>query len=230
MRVDRQGRVAAARRTPIGRRVQPARFAAFGLLLVLAAGTFACGGGDRAHEQSMVVLGIDGMDYDLTQRLMSEGRLPNLSRLAQQGTFQSLATSFPPQSPVAWSNFITGLDSGGHGIYDFVHREADTMEPYLSTSKEPEPGRTLTVGKWSIPLTGGEMQLLRHGTPFWEVLEDNGVPSTIMRMPANFPLPRALRHGHPRHRRLAGVLYVFHHPARAHRLVHRVVHRARAGT
>ncbi len=147
----------------------------------------ACGGGTRSHQQSMVVLGIDGMDHGLTERLMAEGRLPNLSRLAQQGAFQSLATSFPPQSPVAWSNFITGLDSGGHGIYDFVHRDPETMTPYLSTSKEPEPGRTLNIGKWSIPLSGGEMELLRHGTPFWEVLEDHDVPSTIVRMPANFP-------------------------------------------
>ena len=161
--------------------------AAASLVLILAAGALACGGGDRTYPQSMVVLGIDGMDYSLTQQLMTEGKLPNLSRLAQQGTFQSLGTSFPPQSPVAWSNFITGLDSGGHGIYDFVHRDPETMAPYLSTSKEPEPGRTLNIGKWSIPLSAGEMQLLRHGTPFWEVLEEHGVPSTIIRMPANFP-------------------------------------------
>jgi predicted AlkP superfamily phosphohydrolase/phosphomutase len=156
------------------------------VLLALAA-TIACGSDSRSYDQSMIVLGIDGMDHALTRQLMDEGRLPNLSRLASQGGFQSLGTSFPPQSPVAWSNFITGLDSGGHGIYDFVHRDPETMIPYLSTSKEPEPGRTLTFGKWSIPLSSGEMQLLRHGTPFWDVLEENGVPSTIVRMPANFP-------------------------------------------
>ncbi len=155
------------------------------LVAVLLMG--ACGSDTRSHEQSMVVLGVDGMDYSLTRQLMDEGRLPNLSRLAGQGGFQALGTSVPPQSPVAWSNFITGLDSGGHGIYDFVHRDADTMLPYLSTTKEPEPGRNLAVGKWNIPLSAGEMELMRHGTPFWEVLEEHGVPSTIIRMPANFP-------------------------------------------
>jgi predicted AlkP superfamily phosphohydrolase/phosphomutase len=157
------------------------------LLSLLGLAAVACGGATVPDAQSMVVLGIDGMDYDLTRRLMGEGRLPNLSRLADRGAFQSLGTSFPPQSPVAWSNFITGLDSGGHGIYDFVHRDPETMTPYLSTSQPAEPGRTLTIGKWSIPLSGGGMELLRHGTPFWEVLEDNGVPATIIRMPANFP-------------------------------------------
>ena len=56
----------------------------------------------------MIVLGIDGMDYGLTRRLMDEGRLPNLQRLADSGVFQPLETSVPPQSPVAWSDFITG--------------------------------------------------------------------------------------------------------------------------
>ncbi len=157
------------------------------LAVVLAVAAAACGGGERSYDQSMIVLGIDGMDYGLTRELLDEGRLPNLARLQQMGGFQALTTSVPPQSPVAWSNFITGLDSGGHGIYDFVHRDPETMEPYLSTSKEAEPGRTLEFGRWSIPLSGGGMELLRHGTPFWEVLEDHGVPTTIMRMPANFP-------------------------------------------
>jgi len=147
----------------------------------------ACGGGMPSYPQSMVVLGIDGMDFTLASHLMEAGRLPNLSRLAERGTFQALGTSIPPQSPVAWSNFITGLDSGGHGIYDFVHRHAEDLSPYLSTSEAGPPGRTLTIGKYTIPLSGGEMRLLRHGTPFWEVLEDHGVPTTIIRMPANFP-------------------------------------------
>jgi len=187
MRAERRGAAGASNGSMIRRWARLVRLTALGLMVVLAAGTLACGGGVRSHEQSMVVLGIDGMDHELTQRLMAEGRMPNLSRLAQRGTFQALGTSIPPQSPVAWSNFITGLDSGGHGIYDFVHRDPETMAPYLSTSKEPEPGRTIEIGKWSIPLSAGEMVLLRHGTPFWELLEEHGVPSTVIRMPANFP-------------------------------------------
>jgi len=156
-------------------------------LLFVVGPAIGCGGGERTHEQSMIVLGIDGLDYELTLRLLDEGRLPNLARLEQQGGFQALGTSVPPQSPVAWSNFITGLDSGGHGIYDFVHRDPETMIPYLSTSNTEEPGRALTIGKWSIPLSGGSVELLRKGVAFWELLEDNGVPATIIRIPANFP-------------------------------------------
>ncbi len=156
------------------------------LLAVLAA--VGCGdGAPPQHEQSMIVLGIDGMDYGLTRQLMDEGRLPNLRRLADSGGFQPLETSVPPQSPVAWSDFMTGLDAGGHGIFDFLHRDPETLIPYASDSAPVEGGRTLTFGKYAIPISGGGMESLRGGTPFWDVLEANDVPTTIMRMPANFP-------------------------------------------
>ncbi len=153
---------------------------------VVAAG---CGGGGAAAAPGtrVVVLGFDGMDYALTRRLLDEGKLPNLARLAEAGGFQALMTSVPPQSPVAWSEFITGLDAAGHGIFDFVHRDPATMLPYLSTTRTEPPGRVVRLGRWQLPLSGGRVTLLRHGTPFWQVLEQRGVPAWIMRMPANFP-------------------------------------------
>ena len=149
----------------------------------------ACGGDSASADtgRKVIVLGFDGLDYELTQRLMAEGRMPNFSRLAETGGFAPLETSVPPQSPVAWSNFITGMDSGGHGIFDFVHRDPETMLPYLSTSKTEDAGRLLELGKYEFPLSGGEVELLRHGTPFWEVLEDHDIETTIIRIPANFP-------------------------------------------
>lgn len=135
----------------------------------------------------MIVLGFDGMDHALTERLLREGRLPALARLAAMGSFTALETSIPPQSPVAWSEFITGLDAGGHGIFDFLHRDPATMIPYLSTSATETASRTVRIGGWRIPLSGGRTALLRRGTPFWEILEARGVETTIMRMPANFP-------------------------------------------
>jgi predicted AlkP superfamily phosphohydrolase/phosphomutase len=154
------------------------------LLAVVAAG---CGSTRASSKPTVIVLGFDGMDYELTKQLMSEGRLPNLSKLAARGTFQALGTSMPPQSPVAWSTFITGLDAGGHGIYDFVHRDPSTMIPYLSTSRAEPSDRKLKVGKYQIPLGADKVELLRYGQPFWEVLEKRGIETTVLRMPANFP-------------------------------------------
>lgn len=160
----------------------------------LAAGALllaGCGAGEtRSSGRNVLVLGFDGLDYDLTRKLMDEGRLPNFTRLAEAGGFHKLGTSAPPQSPVAWSDFITGTDAGGHGIFDFVHRDPKTMAPYLSTSRvvaDEDAGEPFTFGECQVPTAGGEMELLRHGTPFWETLEQHGVETTILRMPANFP-------------------------------------------
>lgn len=146
-----------------------------------------CSGRSAGSGKRVIVLGFDGLDYEITRSLIEAGRLPNFARLASSGGFAPLETSIPPQSPVAWSTFITGLDPGGHGIFDFIHRDPKTMVPYLSTSRTAGPGRSITVGEWQFPLTGGSVEQLRQGQPFWEVLEAGGIETTIIRMPANFP-------------------------------------------
>jgi predicted AlkP superfamily phosphohydrolase/phosphomutase len=172
-------RLIGAARTPAG----------CGALTVACATTIlllsACGG--AAPARRVIVLGFDGLDYRLTRTLLDQGRLPNFARLAATGGFAPLSTSIPPQSPVAWSSFITGRGPGAHGIFDFVHRDPATMTPYLSTTATEGPRRAIRIGGWQIPLTGGTVELLRDGQPFWEVLERRGVQTTIVRMPANFP-------------------------------------------
>jgi predicted AlkP superfamily phosphohydrolase/phosphomutase len=157
------------------------------VLLAAAAVVVLSCSGPRAAGPRVIVLGFDGLDYSLTRDLIAQGRMPNFKRLADRGSFAPLETTVPPQSPVAWSTFITGLDPGAHGIFDFIHRDPQTLVPFLSTSKTEEGGRSLTLGQWQVPLSGGSVELLRRGQPFWEVLEGRGVETTIIRMPANFP-------------------------------------------
>jgi predicted AlkP superfamily phosphohydrolase/phosphomutase len=135
----------------------------------------------------MIVLGIDGMDYDFTRELIEAGRMPNFARLAAEGSFTPLETAIPPQSPVAWSDMMTGMDSGGHGIFDFVHRDPESLLPIPSMLHVDDGGFAITVGQYQFPLSGGDTELLRRGRTFWEVLEDHGVESSIIRMPVNFP-------------------------------------------
>jgi predicted AlkP superfamily phosphohydrolase/phosphomutase len=156
-------------------------------LALATAALLACNGSRTSGKTAVIVLGFDGFDYELAKQMMAEGKLPNLSKLASMGAFQALGTAMPPQSPVAWSNFITGLDAGGHGIFDFVHRDPKTMIPYLSTSRAEASDKKLTIGKYQVPLGSDKVELLRHGQPFWEPLEEKGVHTTIVRMPANFP-------------------------------------------
>src|SRR5262245_18470839 len=86
------------------------------------------------------VLGVDGMDPVVLQRLMDEGKLPNFAKFAARGSFQPLGTANPPQSPVAWSTFVTGMNPGGHGVYDFVHRDPKTYMPISSATLPTYPG------------------------------------------------------------------------------------------
>ncbi|MHA1568238.1 MAG: alkaline phosphatase family protein [Alphaproteobacteria bacterium] len=135
----------------------------------------------------VLVIGFDGLDPILVNQWMQEGLLPNFSRLRNQGTFTKLGTSIPPQSPVAWSNFITGQNPGGHAIFDFIHRNPKTYLPFLSTSKTEAPTKFWHVGRFKLPTDSGDVKLLRKGKAFWEYLGKAHIPATIFCVPSNFP-------------------------------------------
>jgi predicted AlkP superfamily phosphohydrolase/phosphomutase len=128
------------------------------------------------------------MDPGLTRRFISEGIMPNFQRLIGLGKFGELQTTMPPHSPVAWSSFITGCNPGGHGIYDFIHRDPRSFTPYMSTSRSYDSGSEFKVGPWTIPLSSGRVELMRRGPAFWNVLAEHDIPSTILQIPANFPV------------------------------------------
>ena len=139
----------------------------------------------QAAAPRLIVIGVDGMDPVFLENHWSS--LPNLNRLRQEGDFKRLATTIPPQSPVAWSSVITGMDPGGHGIFDFVHRNPATRAPMQSMSEITEPTHTLSIGPYVVPLAGGGVRPMRTGRAFWQLLSEHGVPAKVIRMPANFP-------------------------------------------
>jgi predicted AlkP superfamily phosphohydrolase/phosphomutase len=135
-----------------------------------------------------IVLGMDGLDPVLVRRFVDEGKMPTFKRLMGRGHFGTLRTTMPPQSPVCWASFISGTNPGGHGIFDFVHRDPATFTPYLSTSRSFGSDSQISLGSWSIPLSSGRVDLLRKGPALWEPFEANDVPATIFQVPANFPV------------------------------------------
>lgn len=140
----------------------------------------------RRRCRRVVVLGLDGLDPGLAREFMAAGELPNLQRLADTGTFVDLGTTLPAVSPVAWSSFATGVDPGGHGIFDFLRRDLATYLPELSSTRLV-PGRERRLGPLRLGHTAEHMQLRRHSRSFWSILGDHGVESTILRVPLTFP-------------------------------------------
>lgn len=147
----------------------------------------------NTEHPKVAVLGIDGLDPELLEEAIARfpERMQNFARLRDEGGIHPLGTSTPPQSPVAWSNFITGMNPGGHGIYDFIHRDLVHRTPLPGTSVTLTPSDPIELwSDWQLP-RGGEGVSNRSGKAFWTILAENGIPSDVWRMPANFPVEPA---------------------------------------
>ena len=131
----------------------------------------------KTDTHRVIVLGLDGLDPRRCSRLMEAGALPNFLRLSDQGSFRPLGTTCPPISPVAWSSFLTGVNPGKHRVFDFLHRDPSTYFPELSSSRVETSHRN---GKSIVTL-------LRKRRPFWHLLADHGVFSSILRVPITYP-------------------------------------------
>jgi predicted AlkP superfamily phosphohydrolase/phosphomutase len=141
----------------------------------------------NAMAERVVVIGLDGMDPGLAVKFMRQGRLPNFRKLRQEGTFSPLGTIWPPISPAAWSSFATGVDPSYHNIFDFLTRDPITYSPALSSTEIKNASRMLPIGKYKIPLGKPQLKLLRKSKTFWKILGENGIFSSIIRVPITFP-------------------------------------------
>ena len=141
------------------------------------------GAATRPVTKQVVVLGFDGADPKLASKWMAEGKLPNLARLAREGTFKPLGTTNPPESPVAWASFATGLNPGGTGIFDFLKRDPETYLPELALVSRERPKFLWGL----IPIKAPKVTNLRSGVPFYKAVADAGYKTTVIRMPLEFP-------------------------------------------
>ena len=147
--------------------------------------------GQRAYKKSsinrLIIIGLDGLEPTLAEKYMSEGKLPNFSKLKKNGAYARLQTTIPSISPVAWSSFMTGSNPSKHNIFDFLSRNPKTYLPDLSSARIGKPKKTLSLGKYNIPLSKPEIKGLRKSIPFWKILGQKGIFSTVLRVPITFP-------------------------------------------
>jgi predicted AlkP superfamily phosphohydrolase/phosphomutase len=125
--------------------------------LVVAASALLCppvfSAGEPAPPfERVIILGFDGADAHLVSQYMEEGKLPNLSHLKAQGSYAPLRTTNPPQTPVSWATFATGLNPGRTEIFDFLRRTEGTYIPDFAMVKEGK--RVLLFGPKNPPILG----------------------------------------------------------------------------
>lgn len=141
----------------------------------------------KARVRRVIFLGLDGLDPRLTERYLAEGKLPHLARLREQGSYHRLRTTFPALSPVAWSTFATGVNPARHNIFDFLNRNLKIYTPELSSARVHPPHRMLKLGRLRIPLSRPWVEMRRKSKPFWKLLGEQAIASTIVRVPITFP-------------------------------------------
>ena len=144
----------------------------------------------KSKIKRLIVVGLDGQDPRLTDRFMKQGLLPNFEKLAEQGCYLPIRTTYPAISPVAWSSFSTGTEPAKHNIFDFLARDPKTYLPVLSSTEIGKVEKSLKLGKYRIPLHKPELRLLRKSKPFWTILGEKQIWSTVLRVPITFPPDR----------------------------------------
>lgn len=122
-----------------------------------------------------LILGFDSFDPAVFEEMAGKNQLPNLETFSQQGGYSKLEVCSPPQTEVSWTSIATGADPGGHGIFDFVHRDPATYAPYVSILRM----RKSAAGEQFVPPYTAKT--------LFEEAADMGYPATALWWPAMFP-------------------------------------------
>ena len=122
-----------------------------------------------------LILGFDSFDPAIFEEMAGKNQLPNFEKFIQQDGYSRLEVCSPPQTEVSWTSMATGADPGGHGIFDFVHRDPATYIPYVSIL----PMRKSALGEQFVPPYTAKT--------FFEEAANMGYPATALWWPAMFP-------------------------------------------
>jgi predicted AlkP superfamily phosphohydrolase/phosphomutase len=115
------------------------------------------------HKRKVIVLGIDGGTFDIIQPLINQGRLPNLGKICRNGSSGELASTFPPMTFPAWSTFMTGVNPGKHGVFDFTEH---------------------VRGRYAIKFTSPAS---RKAETIWKRISDAGLRTASIGFPLTYP-------------------------------------------
>jgi len=116
-----------------------------------------------SREVSLLVIGLDGATFDLIEPWVREGELPHIAGLLERGASGVLSSTIPPSTFPAWTSFMTGMNPGKHGIFDFTRR---------------------LPGSYSVKFLSSRS---RHGKSLFRILSESGLRVGVMGVPATYP-------------------------------------------
>jgi len=120
----------------------------------------------------VVVVGVDGADWRLIERLWAEGRLPNLRSIADRGVSAPIET-FHKESPVIWTSIATGVYPEIHGITGFAVRTEQGDRPVTSTVRK-------VPAIWNMASATGLRVAVLGWWGTWPAEEINGVVAQLV--------------------------------------------------
>jgi predicted AlkP superfamily phosphohydrolase/phosphomutase len=82
----------------------------------------------RKKTNRACVIGLDGVPYGMVVDLARRGVMSTMARLMDLGKLHQMTASLPEISAVSWTNFMTGTNSGTHGIFGFTDFKPHSYE------------------------------------------------------------------------------------------------------
>ncbi len=112
----------------------------------------------------VIVIGFDGATFNIIKPMLKKGKLPSFAKMMQIGVHGNLKSTIPPTSAPAWTSFMTGVNPGKHGVFDFVdHKNSSIKELKIVDSR-----------------------LIQQKT-IWELLGEKGLKCGVVNIPITFP-------------------------------------------
>jgi type I phosphodiesterase/nucleotide pyrophosphatase len=139
----------------------------------------------------VILIGIEGATLSEILPLVSEGRLPNFSRLLKAGASGPLRTVRPCRSASAWASLSTGKLPFHHGVKDVHLYGLAGLPTVLRAVPAGVFFRQWLSPRWLqiLPVTGADMR----ARPIWTILDQVRMTASFVSWPlTDAPLPQGL--------------------------------------
>lgn len=91
-------------------------------------------------QRRLLMIALDAAEPSLVERWISEGHLPNMGRLKEEGSYRRLESTAEWLAGSIWSTFHTGTMPGDHALYHFVQWDHNAMKARRPTENwVPQP-------------------------------------------------------------------------------------------